>query len=127
MTNEEQNSNEQQTGNSIKADVSGSKLTVEILYHSDEEAHIFIGGDSRNLSWEEYLDEFKEEFKPHARLLKEALEKAGHIGKTGETQQNLGITFKFSDGQHWSYTWRGWGDMMQAVVNKREGYMAYYM
>lgn len=107
--------------------VSESKLTVEILYNSDEEAHIFSGGDSRNLSWEEYLDEFKEDFKPHVRLLKEALEKAGHIGVTGEGQQNLGITFKFSDGQHWGYTWRGWGDMMQAIVNKREGYMRYYM
>ena len=56
MTNEEQNSNEPQTGNSIKADVSGSKLTVEILKHSDEEAQIFMGGDSRNLSWQEYID-----------------------------------------------------------------------
>lgn len=124
---EEQNLNEAENPALQQGAVSGSKLTVEILYHSDKEAHIFIGGDNRNLSWEEYLDEFKEEFKPHVRLLKEALVKAGHIGVTGEGQQNLGITFKFSDGQHWSYTWRGWGDMMQAVVNKREGYMAYYM
>jgi hypothetical protein len=103
------------------------KLTVEILYNSNKEAHIFIGGDDSNPSWEEYIDSFKNEYKPHLRLLKEALEKAGHIGITGQQQQELGITFMFSNGEHWSYTWRAWGDLMQAIVNKREGYMRYYM
>lgn len=123
-TDKSQNEEQAMDGKPLLAD---SKLTVEILYNSDEETNVFMGGDSRNLSWEEYVDEFRDEFKPHIRLLKDALDKAGHIGLIGEEQQNLGITFKFSDGQHWSYTWRGWGDLMQAVVDKREGYMAYYM
>lgn len=85
-----------------------------------------MGGDSRNLSWNEYVAEFNKEYMPHARLLKKELKKSGHIGMTGSQMQDLGISFKFSDGQHWTFSLRGWGDLMQAIVNKREGYMAYY-
>lgn len=103
------------------------KLSMEILYHSKEKCLVMSGGDPNSPSWEEYVNEYREEYRTHFYLIKEALEKAGHIGETGEGMQRLGITFKFSDGEHWSFSWRGWGDLMQAIVNKREGYMKYYM
>jgi hypothetical protein len=34
---------------------------------------------------------------------------------------------QFSDSKTISFTRRAWGDFVQAVVGKREGYMAYYM
>lgn len=104
-----------------------NKLTVDILLNSKEEAKVVMGGDSRNPSWEEYLNDFKEGFQPHFILIKEALEKSEYMGITGEDKQKLGISFKFSDGQHWTFSWRAWGDLMQAIVNKKEGYMKYYM
>lgn len=104
-----------------------SELTIEVKRFDKKDSHAFMGGDNSNPSWEEYMSDYKEEFHPHLILIKEAIEKEGLIGMTGEQMQNEGISFAFSDGQHWSYTWRAWGDLMQAVVNKKEGYMTYYM
>lgn len=84
-----------------------------------------LGGDTRNLSWEEYLDEIKDDYKPHILLLKKTIQENGLIGYTGKDAEQY--TFKFSDGIDISFTWRGWGDLMAAIVDKREGYIAYYM
>jgi len=117
----------QETANNDNEVLAESNLSVEILYNSKEKSGFISGGDSLNPSWDEYLDRFDDKFVPHFKLIKQVLEKSNHIGDTGEDQQNLGISFKFSDGNHFSFTWRGWGDLMQAIVNKREGYMKYYM
>jgi len=101
-----------------------NKLSVEVMYNQSDYQPI-MGGDSSNPSWEEYLSQFMDEFKPHVILLKEKIQSSGMIGMTGEAQDN--ISFKFSDGTHWGFSWRGWGDLMQAIVDKKEGYMAYYM
>lgn len=104
-------------------------LTLEILYNNADECQIISGGDSSNPTWEKYLSGFYKEFHPHLELVKTAIldYKNGLYQITGEEKQNLGVSFKFSDGTHISFTWRGWGDLMQAIVNKREGYMRYYM
>mgnify|MGYP006273432355 CR=1 FL=1 len=104
-------------------------LSVEIIRgYSEPPSDKYIGilgGDSRNLSWQEYLDEVKDEFKPHVLLVKKAIEENGMIGYKGHDTNDL--YFKFSDGYVFGYTWRGWGDLMQSIVNKREGYIAYYI
>jgi len=106
-------------------------LSVQIVRGVDEnkkegeDVFIFMGGDSTNPSWEEYLEQFTEKYKPHILLVKKAIEQNGMVGYTGEDAQEY--YFEFSDGEIWGFTWRGWGDLMQSIVDKKEGYMAYYM
>lgn len=85
-----------------------------------------MGGLDTNPTWEEYLSDFKENFKPHLELVKKAIEEMGWVGKTGEEICNYWY-YSFSDGTNFGFSWRAWGDLMQAIVGKREGYMAYYM
>lgn len=84
-----------------------------------------MGGDSSNPTWEEYLVGWTEERHQHLEVLKQFITENGLIGTTGEAQNDW--TFKFSDGWHIGFSWRAWGDLMQAVVGKREGYLTYYM
>lgn len=100
-------------------------LKLEIVYN--EEGYAIMGGDGSNPTWEEYLLGFKEEFWPHLEMIKTAIKENGLLGITGEEKQDRGISFKFSDGTHFGFSWRAWGDLMQAIVNKKEGYMKYYM
>lgn len=100
-------------------------LECEIVSANSCDYNPIFGGDSSNPSWEEYLAEYNDEYKPHVLLLRKCIEENGLIGETGQFADDL--AFKFSDGQIWGFTWRAWGDLMQAIVNKREGYMAYYM
>ena len=86
-----------------------------------------MGGDNSNPTWEEYVNDLKDEYKPHFEMIKKAIIDNGWIGMTGEQQQDERISFKFSDGTHFGFSWRAWGDLMQAIVNKKEGYMTYYM
>lgn len=103
-------------------------LKIINYYAEGKEGEMPIsGGMNTNPTWDEYVDGYKEEYKQHLQLIKKAIEENGWIGITGEDQQNLKIAFRFSDDSYWSFTWRAWGDLMQAIVNKREGYMAYYM
>lgn len=85
-----------------------------------------LGGDSSNPSWDEYLADYKDEFQPHVILMKKCIEENNLVGETGGKMAN-DWCFKFSDGYVFTLSWRAWGDFMQAVVNKKEGYMAYYM
>ena len=104
-------------------------LSLEIVTHyvqvDGEDYSPMLGGDDSNPSWEEYLNDYKEEFKPHILLLKKSIEENGLVGYTGQDADDL--YFKFSDGNVMGFSWRGWGDLMQAIVNKNEGYMAYYI
>jgi hypothetical protein len=104
-------------------------LSLEIVTHyvqaDGEDYSPMLGGDDSNPSWEEYLNDYKEEFKPHILLLKKSIEENDLVGYTGQDADDL--YFKFSDGNVMGFSWRGWGDLMQAIVNKNEGYMAYYM
>ncbi len=113
----------------MKVVTNESGLSVEILkIYSEKEGdnyHVVLGGDSSNPSWEEYLSDFKDEYKPHVLLLRKSIQENAMVGWTGQDANST--YFKFSDGEVWGFTWRGWGDLMQAIVDKREGYMAYYM
>ena len=83
------------------------------------------GGDSTNPTWDEYLDCWKLEVQPHIIAIKDAIVKHGLVGVTADKICN---EIWFEVGEYaFSCTWRAWGDLMQAIVNKQEGYMAYYM
>lgn len=107
----------------------GEGLSLTIVRDMDieeaEDGQVFLGGDTSNPTWEEYLSKFEEGFIPRALLLRKSIEENGLVGCTGQDADDL--WFKFSDGEIWGFSWRGWGDLMQAIVNKKEGYMAYYM
>lgn len=86
----------------------------------------YMGGDTSNPTWSEYLDGYYDSFKPHLILIRESIEKMGLVGeKASKCADDL--YYVFSDGQKVAFSWRGWGDLMQAIVNKKEGYLEYYV
>jgi len=102
----------------------GLQLTVTNLHPENYEA--LIGGMSNNPTWNEYLIIYKDKRKPHFELVKRAIKELGWIGITADYVAN-DTCFVFSDGTAIGFSWRAWGDLMQAIVGKREGYMKYYM
>ncbi|MBK6904050.1 MAG: hypothetical protein IPH04_14925 [Saprospirales bacterium] len=46
-------------------------------------AEIISGGMDVPLLWDEYLDEYADETKPHIRLIRQAVEEMNWVGKTG--------------------------------------------
>jgi hypothetical protein len=107
---------------------SKDQLSVTAIYGTKgEHRHeVISGGDSRNPSWATYILDYDPLFRPQLELLKEAVINWGWVGKTGEEICN-DYVFVFSTGERIGFTWRAWGDFMQAVVDKQEGYMMYYM
>jgi hypothetical protein len=93
----------------------------------DREGHLIVsGGMSPAPTWEEYVAEFRPEYRPHIAAIRACIEREGLVGTTGEEMANEHC-FAFDDGTKIAFSWRAWGDLMQAIVGKREGYMAYYM
>ena len=105
-------------------DENGLELTVTTNHPQDYDP--IMGGMDISPTWEEYLSDYKEEFKPHFRLIKKAIEDLGWVGETADRKAN-DTCFVFSDGKSLGFSWRAWGDLMSAIVGKNEGYMAYYM
>ena len=103
----------------------GLSLTILIGNYDHLDPYIIVGGDPSNPSWQEYLESYKEEYHPHILLLKRSIEENGLLGYTGQKADDF--TFQFSDGQTWAFTWRGWADLMSAIVDKKEGYIKYYI
>ena len=94
--------------------------------YDNEKCHTLMGGDPTDPSWNEYVDGFVEDFQPYIRGIKECVEKEGIVGAVGGDYAN-DWHFEFEDGIKVAFSWRAWGDMMQSIVNKNEGYMCYYM
>lgn len=86
---------------------------------------VMFGGMRNPPSWETYIKScIRPGRRRHSRLMKKWLLKKPRI-LCGDEVNN--ISFRFSDGVIIAFTCRGWGDFAQAVVDKREGYMKYYM
>lgn len=101
------------------------ELTVTTVHPTNYD--VIFGGMSECPSWDEYLEiDYFKKYKAHLELIKRAIEKLHWIGETAENKANKWC-FVFSDGVALSFSWRGWGDLMSAIVDKREGYMTYYM
>ena len=105
-------------------ELSVTLMTGDFEYPSKNN-NILCGGLSGNLSWNEYIDLFTEDTQKRLLLIKNFIIDNHLLGMTGEWQNNK--YFKFSDNIILSFTWRAWGDLMQAIINKREGYIKYYM
>jgi len=86
---------------------------------------ILSGGMDISPTWEEYVDDYNEPFQQRLELIKKYLIDNNLIGETGEWINDY--YFEFDDDFDLGFTWRAWGDFMQALVGKREGYMKYYM
>lgn len=101
-------------------------LALTVTDASIEDCMGIMGGNPDNPTWEEYLQDFNEKYHPHFELLKKAIYELEWVGETADSIAN-DYSFVFSDGIKLSFSWRAWGDLMQAIVGKREGYMTYYM
>lgn len=103
-----------------------SEITAKIIATTGDVDHTIFGGDPSNPTWEEYLAQWKDEAKPHIIAIRKAIEESEWM-KASADQFCNNHRFECSDGVTYGFTWRAWGDLMQAIVGKREGYMAYYM
>ena len=103
------------------------KLTVKVVLNQiDENMIVLCGGRHDNPTWDEYLKDVSSEWKEKMNVLKEFVKKSDYYKITADKFCNDNH-FRFSDGREIAFTWRAWGDFMQAIVGKREGYMKYYM
>lgn len=105
-----------------------TKVTAKIepfLLSWPEDMTTLSGGNSANPTWAEYLELFEDEFHPVLVAIRKVVEEVGLVGTLASRFCNQNY-FQISDGTKVCFTWRGWGDFMQAIVGKREGYMTYY-
>lgn len=102
-------------------------LTVKIV--SDKETktpyETLMGGDNTNPTWVEYIADKDTNLRKYLEVLKHFVETNDMVGMCGDEQDDN--VYLFSDDFALGFTWRAWGDFMQAVVNKQEGYMTYYI
>lgn len=99
-----------------------------VLTVTDEEPtgyEVIMGGDDLNPTWEEYISGIDAIHEIRIELIRTALEEMDLIGEKACSFAD-DLYFVFSDGHALAFTWRAWGDLMQAIVGKREGYMKYY-
>ena len=106
-------------------------MKAEIRYDNPKKTinagyYVIMGGMSSNPTWEEYIREISDEFKPHFEAIRKAIEYADLEGKCADEIAN-NVHFRCEDGIEFGFSWRAWGDLMQAIVGKQEGYMEYYM
>jgi len=91
-----------------------------------DESYGWFGGITPAPSWDEYLDSFNDIGKEVVTAVRACIEENNMVGaKAGDVCNDT--WFEMDNGKSVTFTWRGWGDLMQAIVDKREGYMAYYM
>jgi hypothetical protein len=103
------------------------KLTVEVVNdQKDKNQIVIMGGRADNPTWEEYIEDYNDEGKERFELIKEYIKDSSFYKMTADKFCNDNH-FRFSDGEEIAFTWRAWGDLMQAIVGEREGYMKYYM
>ena len=84
------------------------------------------GGMSDPPSWDEYL-EVHDVPVEHMRAIRNAIIDEGLVNTTAENICNDIVLSIPADLVYYGFTWRGWGDLIQAIHDKREGYMEYYM
>jgi poly-D-alanine transfer protein DltD len=101
-------------------------ITAKVVRRERDSDEVLIGGDPINPTWEEYLNGFNENFRPFLIAIRKTIEDEGLVGTLASNFCNDHV-FELSDGRTVSFSWRGWGDLMQSIVGKREGYMRYYM
>ncbi len=94
-------------------------------YELDKNYFIISGGIEPPPSFKEYVNDYQKNFKVYILAIKKVVEKANLLDTPANKITN-DIWFELSDGHAVVFTWRGWGDLIQSIRNKREGYMAFY-
>ena len=103
------------------------KITIKVVQDKQDENQIVVsGGRNDNPILEEYINELTEDWKPKIKALARFIKKSEYYKMTAEHFCNDNH-FRFNDSTEIAFTWRAWGDFMQAIVGEREGYMTYYM
>ena len=103
------------------------KLSVKVVQATRDAAQVVVSGGRQDApTLDEYINELSEEWKPRIKVLAEFIKNSKYYKMKAEVFCDDNH-FRFSDGREIAFTWRAWGDLMQAIVGKREGYMAYYM
>lgn len=92
---------------------------------SNPQKHVIFGGDPSSPTWDEYLNGYDDSLQQYIIEIRNCIQQNKLVGKCASEITN-DIYFEFSDGNLFSFSWRAWGDLMQAIVNKQEGYMTYY-
>lgn len=101
-------------------------LSVKVVQDNKDPNQIIVsGGRSDNPTLQEYISELTDEWKIKIKLLAEFIKDSEYYKMKADQFCNENH-FRFSDGREIAFTWRGWGDFMQAIVGEREGYMTYY-
>lgn len=115
-------------------------MKTELLYIEDytnfikrHKKNIFMVKGEEGLytdypSWDEYLEKNKK-YKEAILEIKELIIKNNLLGKASYDKINDNllidtVVFK-RNGRYIMFTSRGWADLMQAIVNKRESYSKY--
>jgi len=85
-----------------------------------------MGGDKRNPTWGEYIEKWPDHEREEIEAIRSAVEASAFRRSTAANFCN-GHFFELSNGHTVRFTWRAWGDLIQAMEGKREGYLAYYI
>ena len=82
-----------------------------------------MGGNPSPERWRRYRSAYYEPERITA--CKNAIIDAGLVGQCAMQVGN--VVFKFSDNaKPWGLSFRAWGDLMDAIIGDKRGYMAYY-
>lgn len=88
------------------------------------DTYIIDGGYTFNPTWPQYLVLYRRKFRKYFSHIRQYIIDFNLLGTPGSAMNDR--HFEFSDGTIIAFTWRAWGDLMQAIVGKREGYINYY-
>lgn len=83
------------------------------------------GGDLSKPIWSEYIESYPKTIQPYVLEIRKVIEHNNWHSKTGE-DMNMTL-FEFLDGVTFVFTWRAWGDLIQALHYQREGFYKHYM
>lgn len=83
------------------------------------------GGINPPPDWNEYLAGFKLEARPKILAIRKLLIKENLTRTFANQMANETVFFFPEDGIYIWFTWRAWGDLIQSIENKREGYRQY--
>jgi len=103
---------------------SGLELTASQKYVNPSIISNIKGGSNLTPNWSEYVYFLQKDLRPHLILIRKVIEEKNWVGKSGEEIANY-WNFFFNDGQVLGFSLNGWGDLMQSIVGKREGFRKY--
>lgn len=85
-----------------------------------------MGGNPYPKDWEEFKNEWEEEYWPKLEAIKVEITNKGLIGSLAMEVCN-DIIFTFSDdSKAMTFSFRAWGDLMDAIIGEKNGYISYY-